>query len=67
MLLDLVSAMAYEEQEAVPGVSRVAASVSAGSGTAIAALSVAVPVDRYHRTRLAPAVRTAALGLSRAL
>lgn len=36
-------------------------------GTAVAALSVAVPCDRFSPAQLAPAVRTAALGLSRVL
>jgi DNA-binding IclR family transcriptional regulator len=36
-------------------------------GVAVAALSVAVPRARFRPGRLAPAVRTAALGLSRAL
>ncbi|KRV47871.1 IclR family transcriptional regulator [Wenjunlia vitaminophila] len=61
-----VAGLAYEEQEAVLGVSCIAAPVFAG-GAAVAALSVAVPVSRYQPGRLAPAVRTAALGLSRAL
>ncbi|WP_326701679.1 IclR family transcriptional regulator [Streptomyces sp. NBC_01754] len=61
-----VSGQAYEEQEAAPDVSCIAAPVFAG-GTAVAALSVAVPRERFHPARLAPAVRTAALGLSRVL
>jgi len=60
------SGLAYEEEEAVSGVSCVAAPVFSGH-IAVAALSVAVPVDRYHPARLAPAVRTAALALSRVL
>jgi DNA-binding IclR family transcriptional regulator len=62
-----VSGLAYEREEAALGVSCIAAPVFAGGGTAVAALSVAVPVDRCHPARLAPAVRTAALGLSRVL
>ncbi|MGW0580623.1 IclR family transcriptional regulator [Streptomyces sp. NPDC002920] len=61
-----VSGLAYEEQEAAPGVSCIAAPVFAG-GTAVAALSVAVPRERFSPAQLAPAVRTAALGLSRVL
>lgn len=61
-----VSGLAYEEQEAVPGVSCIAAPVFAG-GTTVAALSVAVPRSRFRPAQLAPAVRTAALGLSRVL
>ncbi|MDX2931349.1 IclR family transcriptional regulator [Streptomyces ipomoeae] len=61
-----VSGLAYEEQEAAPGVSCIAAPVFDGP-IAAAALSVAVPRDRFRPAQLAPAVRTAALGLSRAL
>ncbi len=61
-----VSGLAYEEQEAALGVSCIAAPVFAG-GTAVAALSVAVPRSRFSPAQLAPAVRTAALGLSRVL
>jgi DNA-binding IclR family transcriptional regulator len=61
-----VSGLAYEEQEATLGVSCIAAPVFAG-GEAVAALSVAVPKARFRPAQLAPAVRTAALGLSRAL
>ncbi|MFE2427869.1 IclR family transcriptional regulator [Streptomyces sp. NPDC059373] len=62
-----VSGLAYEEQEAALGVCCVAAPVFDGGGTAVAALSVAVPLARFRPTQLAPAVRTAALGLSRML
>lgn len=61
-----VSGLAYEEQEAALDVSCIASPVFDGP-TAVAALSVAVPRARFHPARLAPAVRTAALGLSRAL
>lgn len=61
-----VSGLAYEDQEAALGVSCIAAPVFA-RGEAIAALSVAVPRARFRPAQLAPAVRTAALGLSRAL
>jgi DNA-binding IclR family transcriptional regulator len=61
-----VSGLAYEEQEAAPGVSCIAAPVFDG-GTTVAALSVAVPRTRFSPAQLAPAVRTAALGLSRVL
>ncbi|MCT9082661.1 IclR family transcriptional regulator, partial [Streptomyces fulvoviolaceus] len=61
-----VSGLAYEEQEAALGVSCIAAPVFDGS-VAVAALSVAVPRGRFRPAQLAPAVRTAALGLSRAL
>ncbi|MFE0358995.1 IclR family transcriptional regulator [Streptomyces nigra] len=61
-----VSGLAYEEQEAALGVSCIAAPVFAGA-TVVAALSVAVPQQQFRPAHLAPAVRTAALGLSRAL
>ncbi|MEU8824699.1 IclR family transcriptional regulator [Streptomyces sp. NPDC048636] len=61
-----VAGLAYEEEEATPGVSCIAAPVFA-RGTVVAALSVAVPRERFSAARLAPAVRTAALGLSRVL
>ncbi|MEV6161656.1 IclR family transcriptional regulator [Streptomyces sp. NPDC052052] len=62
-----VAGLAYEEQEAVTGISCVASPVFAPDGTAVAAISVAVPVTRWHPAQLATAVRTAALGLTRAL
>lgn len=34
---------------------------------AVAALSISVPLARFQPTRLAPAVKAAALGISRAL
>ena len=61
------SGIAYEEQEATDGVSCIAAPVFAGRGIAVAAISLAVPRGRFRPAQLAPAVRTAALGLSRAL
>ncbi|MFF4544651.1 IclR family transcriptional regulator [Streptomyces sp. NPDC001435] len=62
-----VSGLAYEEQEAALGVSCIAAPVFAKDATVVAALSVAVPRPRFSPAQLAPAVRTAALGLSRVL
>ena len=62
-----VAGLAYEEQEAVVGVSCVASPVFAPDGTVVAAMSVAVPVTRWHPAQLGTAVRTAALGLTRAL
>ncbi|MEV0391208.1 IclR family transcriptional regulator [Nonomuraea sp. NPDC050643] len=61
-----VSGLAYEEQEAAMGVSCIAAPVFDGQAV-VAALSVAVPRARFRPAQLAPAVRTAALGLSRLL
>jgi DNA-binding IclR family transcriptional regulator len=61
-----VSGLAYEDQEAALGVSCIASPVFDGA-LAVAALSVAVPRERFRPAHLAPAVRTAALGLSRVL
>ncbi|MFQ6144506.1 IclR family transcriptional regulator [Streptomyces seoulensis] len=61
-----LAGLAYEEEEAAVGVSCIAAPVFDGA-VAVAALSVAVPRARFHPAQLAPAVRTAALGLSRTL
>lgn len=62
-----VAGLAYEDQEAASDISCIAAPVFEGS-TAVAALSVAVPRNASARpAQLAPAVRTAVLGLSRAL
>lgn len=61
-----VSGLAYDQQEAVLGVSCIAAPVFS-RGDAVASLSVAVPRARFRPAQLAPAVRTAALGLSRVL
>lgn len=60
------SGLAYDEQEAAAGVSCIAAPVFDGA-VVVAALSVAVPRARFRPAQLAPAVRTAALGLSRVL
>ncbi len=62
-----MSGLAYEEQEAALGISCIAAPVFAGAGEPVAALSVAVPREHFRPAHLAPAVRTAALGLSRTL
>ncbi|WP_460073755.1 IclR family transcriptional regulator [Streptomyces sp. YKOK-I1] len=61
------SGLAYEEQEATVDVACIAAPVFDGGGVAVAAISLAVPLARFRPAQLAPAVRTAALGLSRAL
>lgn len=57
---------AVEREEAAPGGGCVASAVLVG-GVPVAALSVSVPLERFRPERLAPAVRTAALGLSRVL
>lgn len=61
-----VSGMAYDQEEATAGICGIAAPVLS-QGVAVAALSVAVPTARFRPAQLAPAVRTAALGISRAL
>lgn len=61
-----VSGLAYEEQEAALGVSCIAAPIFAGRA-AVAALSVAVGREQFRPAHLAPAIRTAALGISRAM
>jgi DNA-binding IclR family transcriptional regulator len=62
-----LAGLVYEEQEAVAGVNCVAAPVFAADGAVAAAISVAVPVARWCPAQLGTAVRTAALGLTRAL
>ncbi len=59
--------IAEEHEESAPGVACVAAPVLDADGEAVAALSITGWVSRINVARLAPAVRTAALGLSRAL
>ena len=58
--------VAQEWEEAALGGACVAAPVLV-AGHPVAALSVAVPIERFAPERLGPAVRTAALGLARAL
>jgi len=58
--------IAYEYEEVQLGGCSLAAPVFE-RGRVVAALSVAVPVERFQPVRLAPAVKTAALGLSRLL
>ncbi|MGD9988903.1 IclR family transcriptional regulator [Pseudonocardia sp.] len=59
--------VAYEREESGIGVTCVAAPVLGVDGHAVAALSITGWVNRFDPERLAPAVRTAALGLTRAL
>jgi DNA-binding IclR family transcriptional regulator len=58
--------VAFDREESTPGVSCVAAPVLVGH-EAVAALSVTGPSARMQPETLAPAVRTAALGLARVL
>ena len=60
------SGIGYDRQEAAPGLSCVASPVLV-HGEVVAALSISVPAHRLQPARLAPAVRTASLALSRAL
>lgn len=59
--------VAEEHEESTLGVACVAAPVLDGTGHAVAAISITGWAHRLDTARLAPAVRTAALGLSRAL
>ncbi|MGY3518794.1 IclR family transcriptional regulator [Micromonospora sp. PTRAS2] len=56
----------YDRQEAAPGLSCVASPVLV-HGRIVAALSISVPAHQLPPARLAPAVRTASLALSRVL
>jgi IclR family transcriptional regulator, acetate operon repressor len=59
--------IAEEHEESAPGLACVAAPVLGPDGYAVAAVSITGWASRLKTARLAPAVRTAALGLSRAL
>src|SRR5579875_1910511 len=58
---------AYDREEVEPGIACVAAPILDRSRQPIAALSVTGTVSRINRLTLTPAVRTAALGVARAL
>ncbi|MFD1531427.1 IclR family transcriptional regulator [Pseudonocardia aurantiaca] len=58
---------AEEHEESTPGIACVAAPVLDADGAAVAAVSITGQVHRIDTARLAPAVRTAALGISRSL
>jgi DNA-binding IclR family transcriptional regulator len=62
----LTAGVGYDRAEATVGVSCVAAPVLL-RGEPVAALSISVPSSQMHPARLAPAVKTAALALSRFL
>jgi DNA-binding IclR family transcriptional regulator len=59
--------IAEEHEESALGIACVAAPVLGTDGNAVAALSITGWANRLGTHRLAPAVRTAALGLTRAL
>jgi DNA-binding IclR family transcriptional regulator len=59
--------VAEEHEESTVGIACVAAPVLGGSGRAVAAISITGWANRLDTGRLGPAVRTAALGVSRAL
>jgi IclR family transcriptional regulator, acetate operon repressor len=61
------SGVALEREESGAGVTCVAAPVLDVDGAAVAAISITGWVNRLDPDRLAPAVRTAALGVSRVL
>jgi DNA-binding IclR family transcriptional regulator len=61
-----MSGLSYDREEATLGVCCVASPVLV-RGEAVAALSITLPASQLPMTRLAPAVRTASLGLSRRL
>jgi DNA-binding IclR family transcriptional regulator len=56
-----------EREESDVGVTCVAAPIVGTDGTAVAAISITGWINRLDPDRLAPAVRTAALGVSRVL
>lgn len=62
-----VGGIAEEHEESTVGISCVAAPVLDANGAAVAAISITGWANRLDTGRLAPAVRTAALGLSRVL
>jgi IclR family acetate operon transcriptional repressor len=59
--------VALEHEESTVGITCVAAPVLDAQGTAVAAVSITGWVNRLDSARYAPAVRTAALGISRTL
>ena len=59
--------VAEEHEESTVGIACVAAPVLDGTGIAVAAISITGWANRLDTARFAPAVRTAALGLSRVL
>ena len=59
--------LAEEHEESAVGIACVAAPVMAEGPHAVAAISITGWANRLDTARLGPAVRTAALGLSRAL
>lgn len=59
--------IAVEHEESTVGIACVAGAVLDASGLAVAAISITGWANRLDTHRLAPAVRTAALGLSRVL
>lgn len=59
--------VALEHEESTVGITCVAAPILDGRGLAVAAVSITGWVNRLDPARLAPAVRTAALGMSRVL
>lgn len=61
------SGVSREREESGVGVTCVAAPILGADGTAVAAISITGWINRLEPDRLAPAVRTAAIGVSRVL
>jgi IclR family acetate operon transcriptional repressor len=59
--------VAEEREESTVGIACVASPVFDAAGRAVAAVSITGRANRIDPNRLAPAVRTAALGISRSL
>jgi DNA-binding IclR family transcriptional regulator len=59
--------VAYDREEASPGITCVAAPVFGGGNQLLAACSVSAPTSRASPERIAPAVRASSLALSRVL
>ncbi|WP_308820097.1 IclR family transcriptional regulator [Pseudonocardia alni] len=59
--------IAVEYEESMMGISCVASPITAGGGHVVAAVSITGRANRIDIPRLAPAVRTTALGISRSL
>jgi DNA-binding IclR family transcriptional regulator len=59
--------LAYESEESGPGVGCVASAILGAGGRAVAAVSISGWSGRLNLRRVGPAVRTAALAISREL
>ena len=59
------SGLAYDRQEARPGLTCIAAPVRTWAGAVVAAVSISGPVHRFQPATAAPAVRAAAAGIAK--